>query len=316
MNGFTGRTHGGDMMNYAVIDVGGTFTKYAVMTEDGEFLRKGKVPTETDDLDKFLGSIASIYEDAVTFEGSIAGVALSMPGFLDVETGYAYNGGAVACVREMNLIEALKERIPVPVTMENDARCAALAEFWQGNLAGCRNAAAVILGTGVGGGIIVNGEILRGRHFVAGELSYFMMEDMGEELGLDKVAAYACSARGLVSMVAEAKGIPAEELDGVKVFRMIEEGDEDARHVLRTLAANVARLICNIQIIIDPDRVVVGGGISTQPILIDMIREQAEKLMKMFFWSNMPVPEILPCRFFNDSNLIGALYAHHSQLGY
>lgn len=51
MNGFTGRTHGGDMMNYAVIDVGGTFTKYAVMTEDGEFLRKGKVPTETDDLD-------------------------------------------------------------------------------------------------------------------------------------------------------------------------------------------------------------------------------------------------------------------------
>ena len=132
-------------MNYAVIDVGGTFTKYAVMTEDGEFLRKGKVPTETDDLDKFLGSIVSIYEDAVTCEGSIAGVALSMPGFLDVETGYAYNGGAVACVREMNLIEALKERIPVPVTMENDARCAALAEFWHGNLAGCRNAAAVIL---------------------------------------------------------------------------------------------------------------------------------------------------------------------------
>ena len=157
-------------MNYAVIDVGGTFTKYAVMTAEGEFLRKGKIPTETEDLDRFLGSIAGIYEDAAAKEGEIAGVALSMPGFLDVETGYAYNGGGVYCVKEMNLIEALQERIPVPVTMENDARCAALAELWHGNLAGCQNAAALILGTGVGGGIIVNGEILRGKHFVAGEL--------------------------------------------------------------------------------------------------------------------------------------------------
>ena len=301
-------------MNYAVIDVGGTFTKYAVMTAEGEFLRKGKIPTETEDLDRFLGSIAGIYEDAAAKEADIAGVALSMPGFLDVETGYAYNGGGVYCVKEMNLIEALQERIPVPVTMENDARCAALAELWHGNLAGCQNAAALILGTGVGGGIIVNGEILRGKHFVAGELSYFMMEDMGSELAEGKIAALAASARGLVGMVAEAKGIPSEELDGVKVFKMIEDGDETVRGVLRKFARNVARIICNIQIIIDPERVVVGGGISTQPLLIEMIREEARKAMKLFTWVDMPVPEIEPCRFFNDSNLIGALYSHKSQL--
>jgi predicted NBD/HSP70 family sugar kinase len=146
-------------MNYAVVDVGGTFIKYAVMTAEGEFLQKGKIPTETQDLNLFLESIANIYREAAADQGDIAGVALSMPGFLDVETGYAYNGGGVRCVKEINLIEALRERIPVPVTMENDARCAALAELWHGNLAGCRNAAAVILGTGVGGGIIVNGEI-------------------------------------------------------------------------------------------------------------------------------------------------------------
>lgn len=303
-------------MNYAVIDVGGTFTKFAVMTHEGEFLRKGKIPTETEDLDRFLGSVAGIYEDAVKTEGEIAGVALSMPGFLDVETGYAYNGGGVKCVREMNLIAALKERIPVPVTMENDARCAALAELWQGNLAGCRDAAAVILGTGVGGGIIVGGEILRGRHFVAGELSYFLMDEVGEDFDLKGIAAYAASARGLVSMTAEAKGIPKEEMDGVRVFRMIEEGDEEVRNILWKFAGNVARVICNIQIMTDPERVVVGGGISTQPLLIEMIRQQAERTMKMFFWTEMPVPEIMPCKFFNDSNLIGALYAHHSQLGH
>ena len=315
MNGFTVRTHGGGKMNYAVIDVGGTFTKYAVMTDEGEFLRKGKIPTETEDLDLFLKSIAGIYEDAAAKEGDIAGAALSMPGFLDVETGYAYNGGGVYCVKEMNLIEALQERIPVPVTMENDARCAALAELWHGNLAGCRNAAALILGTGVGGGIIVNGEILRGKHFIAGELSYFIMEDMGSELELEKLAAYAASARGLVGMAAEAKGIPADDLDGVKVFKMIEDGDETVREVLRKFARNVARIICNNQIIIDPERVVVGGGISTQSLLIEMIREEAEKTMKLFYWSDWPVPEIVPCRFFNDSNLIGALYSHKSQLG-
>ena len=125
-------------MNYAVVDVGGTFIKYAVMTAEGEFLQKGKIPTETQDLNLFLESIANIYREAAANQGDIAGVALSMPGFLDVETGYAYNGGGVRCVKEINLIEALRERIPVPVTMENDARCAALAELWHGNLAGCK----------------------------------------------------------------------------------------------------------------------------------------------------------------------------------
>jgi len=302
-------------MNYAVVDVGGTFIKYAVMTAEGEFLQKGKIPTETQDLNLFLESIANIYREAVADQGDIAGVALSMPGFLDVETGYAYNGGGVRCVKEINLIEALRERIPVPVTMENDARCAALAELWHGNLAGCRNAAAVILGTGVGGGIIVNGEILRGKHFVAGELSYFMLEDMGVEFDEKNVAARAASARGLVIMVAEAKGIPEEELDGVKVFRMIDDGDAAVREILWKFAGNVARLICNIQIIIDPERVVVGGGISTQPLLIEMIRDQARNMMKLFSWTELPVPDIVPCKFFNDSNLIGALYSHKSQLG-
>jgi predicted NBD/HSP70 family sugar kinase len=302
-------------MNYAVVDVGGTFIKYAVMTAEGEFLQKGKIPTETQDLNLFLESIANIYREAAADQGDIAGVALSMPGFLDVETGYAYNGGGVRCVKEINLIEALRERIPVPVTMENDARCAALAELWHGNLAGCRNAAAVILGTGVGGGIIVNGEILRGKHFVAGELSYFMLEDMGVEFDGKTIAARAASARGLVSMVAEAKGIPEEELDGVKVFRMIDDGDAAVREILWKFAGNVARLICNIQIIIDPERVVVGGGISTQPLLIEMIRDQARNMMKLFSWTELPVPDIVPCKFFNDSNLIGALYSHKSQLG-
>lgn len=302
-------------MNYAVVDVGGTFIKYAVMTAEGEFLQKGKIPTETQDLNLFLESIANIYREAAADQGDIAGVALSMPGFLDVETGYAYNGGGVRCVKEINLIEALRERIPVPVTMENDARCAALAELWHGNLAGCRNAAAVILGTGVGGGIIVNGEILRGKHFVAGELSYFMLEDMGVEFDEKTIAARAASARGLVSMVAEAKGIPEEELDGVKVFRMIDDGDAAVREILWKFAGNVARLICNIQIIIDPERVVVGGGISTQPLLIEMIRDQARNMMKLFSWTELPVPDIVPCKFFNDSNLIGALYSHKSQLG-
>ena len=302
-------------MNYAVVDVGGTFIKYAVMTAEGEFLQKGKIPTETQDLNLFLESIANIYREAAADQGDIAGVALSMPGFLDVETGYAYNGGGVRCVKEINLIEALRERIPVPVTMENDARCAALAELWHGNLAGCRNAAAVILGTGVGGGIIVNGEILRGKHFVAGELSYFMLEDMGVEFDEKTIAARAASARGLVSMVAEAKGIPEEELDGVKVSRMIDDGDAAVREILWKFAGNVARLICNIQIIIDPERVVVGGGISTQPLLIEMIRDQARNMMKLFSWTELPVPDIVPCKFFNDSNLIGALYSHKSQLG-
>lgn len=135
-------------MKYLAIDVGGTFTKYALMDEDCQFYKKDKVPTEKESLEKFVDMLAAIYE---SFSEEIEGIAICAPGMIDSEKGFMYNGGSLFCISNINIVEILKNRCNVPVTVENDAKCAALAEVWKGSLSDCSNSMAVIIGTAVGG---------------------------------------------------------------------------------------------------------------------------------------------------------------------
>ena len=110
---------------YLAVDVGGTFIKYAVMDRECRFYEKGKVPTPTEDLDAFVDAVAGLYEER---KGQVAGIAMSAAGMVDAKTGFMYNGGAVSCITNLNLAQVLQERCGMPVTIENDARSAALAE--------------------------------------------------------------------------------------------------------------------------------------------------------------------------------------------
>ena len=149
------------MENYLVIDGGGTFTKYALMDENAAILEKNKVPTpgykdhKKEDYYRMLDGIAEQYRDR------IAGIAMSLPGMLDSERGYCVTAGYLAYLSESPVAEELESRYGFPVSIENDGKCAALAEFWQGSLKGCRNGAVVVLGSGVGGGLILNGALER-----------------------------------------------------------------------------------------------------------------------------------------------------------
>ena len=299
-------------MKYLCIDVGGTYTKYAVMDEECDFCLKDKVPTVYDTLEHFVDMLAGIWRknQALLQERGeeIAGIALSSAGVIDSETGFMYNGGSLTTISNINIVEILEKQCGVPVTVENDAKCAALAEVWRGALKGCRNAAAVICGTAVGGAVICNGKVVRGKRFMAGEFSYLLTES-SDPMNPEWIFAQTGGVPALIRMVAEKKHIPAEELDGEKVFSMANCGDEEAMECIRRYACRIAMQINNCQYIFDPDRVAVGGGISAQPLFIQMIREELKKLNGIYPYV-MPIPEVVPCQFFNDSNLIGALYVH------
>lgn len=313
-------------MKYLCIDVGGTYTKYAVMDEECNFYLKDKVPTVYDTLEHFVEMLEEIYRKNLKFcreqaelcidetetlgndKGNLAGIALSSAGVIDSETGFMYNGGSLTCISNINIVEILEKRCGVPVTVENDAKCAALAELWRGSLAGCRNAAAVICGTAVGGAVICNGEVVRGKRFMAGEFSYLLTES-SDPMNPEWTFAQTGGVPGLIRMVAEKKQIPGEELDGEKVFSMANCGDEEAIGCIRRYACRIAMQINNCQYIFDPDRIAVGGGISAQPLFIQMIKEELIKLNGIYPYV-MPIPEVVACQFFNDSNLIGALYVH------
>ena len=139
---------------YLVFDVGGTFVKYAWMSVDGDIQEKGKYPTPTkeeESVPEFVESLGQIY-DKYKDQG-VEGIALSLPGLIDAENGIIRNGGGIKYLKDAHLAELLGARCDgVKISMENDGKCAALAEVWMGNAKGCKNAAVVILGTGIGGG--------------------------------------------------------------------------------------------------------------------------------------------------------------------
>ncbi|MBP3325291.1 MAG: ROK family protein [Coprococcus sp.] len=314
---------------YLVFDVGGTFIKYALMTIDGNILEKHKVSTDScgNNLNGFITLLSGIYQSYK--EGNmIEGIALAIPGLVDVENGIVYEGGALPYLHKMNIGAILSEACDgITVALENDGKCAALAEVWQGNAKDCDNAFLIVVGTGIGGGIVINRHVYRGNALVAGELS-FLLENMTREEVEDfddidnaetseerwkcgkYIAAGCCSTNALRKRVANEKGISEHDISGEDIFQMAEQGDKVCIDAIEDMCFMLAKHCMDIYMIMNPDIILIGGGISAQPKFIPCIQKYADKIRKITHMYDKLV--IKPCKFGNDSNLIGALY-HYIQ---
>ena len=144
-------------MKVMVFDVGGTEIKYSVMDEQMNRFNTGSVPTPQDTQEHFLDTIYALY---APHKDEVDGIAMALPGFVDANTGYVSNGGALLYNTGTQVGQLVRERCGCPVTLENDGKAAALAELQAGALQGCCNAAVFIIGTGVGGGIIIGGKVI------------------------------------------------------------------------------------------------------------------------------------------------------------
>lgn len=292
-------------MNYLAIDVGGTFTKYAIITDECQIVEKDKSPTVTEPLEDFITSLVNIYQK---YKGQVDGIALSIAGIIDSEAGFMYTGGNLTCIKNLGIVEILEKRCGVHVTVENDAKCAALAEVWKGALMDVDDAIVVVCGTGVGGAVIHDRKVLKGIHNMAGEFSY-IMTDAIPKYDLDNSLAGNTGIKCLMQFVSDHTGIPVEELDGEKAFSMANCGDEKAIAGIREYVKRLAIQINNYQFIFDPEKIVVGGGISVQPLFLQMIKEELKKINAVYPW-DLPIADVDVCKFFNDANLIGAVYVH------
>lgn len=291
-------------MKYLVLDVGGTAIKYALMTEKLEFLEKGKIKTPRDSIENFIDNIGNIYDK---YKNDIEGMALSIPGVLDSDTGYMYTGGSLEYNTDKNMLKMLGERCKTKIAIENDGKCAALAELWKGNLQECENGVVILLGTAVGGGIIKDKKLYKGKHFFAGEFSFIAgninvmsnndKEWWGSLNGLD----------GLLDDFVKVKNLNRNEIDGIKFFEYANNDDKDALEILNKFTYKTALAIINLQCILDADKYLIGGGISEQDILIKYIKKNIDDYHSQFEYF-VPKPVVDRCKFRNDSNLIGALY--------
>ena len=302
------------MEQYLVLDIGGTFVKCAVMTADAQFVMQGKVPVDHSSEEAMYAALEAVREAVAGYE--YEGVAISMPGRIDTAAGIAHTGGAFRWLHDYPAAERYGAVFGKPATVANDGKCAAYAESWKGALADAESGAAIVLGTGVGGGIVLNGKVWMGYTGGAGELSGLLVDfnAMGLPFPQSMSALWAnrISAAAISKAYAARKGL--ESADGIMLFDAYEAGDEDAKAVLDEFAFQAATGIMSLQATLDLQRYAIGGGISARPETTELIRKAFDGLYDPLA-EFMPYgkPEIVTCRFGNEANLIGALAFHLEQ---
>ncbi|MGL5718704.1 MAG: ROK family protein [Paraclostridium sp.] len=290
------------MDKYLGIDIGGTFIKYGVYTEDGIKISSSKIKTKADEVDAFVDSLVDIIKE----NNDVDGIGISMPGFVDVNTGMITDGGAIKPLTNKNLKELIFEKCNKEVDIENDANCVALAEKWIGNGKDYSNFLALTIGTGIGGGIIINDRLYRGNRFMAGEFGYMIVDGFKKGKEQSSTSSFIASTSALISTVCKAKKVAKNSISGEEIFNMIEEKDEDVLKVYNQWIEKIALTIYNLVFTLNPEAVLIGGGVSSQTRVIEEIRKKVDE----FDGRTSSFVVIDSCKFNNDSGKIGAIYHH------
>ncbi|MDN2453349.1 ROK family protein [Lactobacillus sp. UCMA15818] len=289
-------------LNFLSIDIGGTNLKYALVNEFGQIIIKGTNAINTQDEIQFLKSLYKI----IDLHGQdIQGIGFSLPGVVDPLAKKLLSSARLSFLEKSEFFNELQTKYGMPVTIENDSNCAALAEKWQGSIADENNAAMIVLGTGIGSSIFLNGQLIRGNHFAASEPSFMVIDK--SKTGVNQTAAFL-SAVGMIEDIGTHLSLPNVK-DGRRVFAAIMAGEEYAWKTFVDFCDQAALLMYNIQSILDLNKFVIGGGISSQPILIKQLRVSFEKWHKVTLLSErtITIPEIVSAHFYNDANLIGGI---------
>lgn len=289
------------MKYYLAMDVGGTSIKYGVVDSDGKIISSDKVTTPAS-----LKCMYEIIEQTYhSCSQEVAGLALSMPGAVDSEAGIIEGASALDYIHGPNIKEDLEQLLNIKVAIENDANCAALAEVWKGAASDVDDCMFIVSGTGIGGAIVKNRMIHKGKHLHGGEFGYMIALN---DIEHDEYISWsiAGSTVATVKGVAKELGVDYQTLDGKEIFDQAKNNHIYQKYVDRYYSV-LAMGIYNLQYVYDPEKIIIGGAISTRPDLIEQIESRLEKI-----YENIPIakihPKIVKCRFGNEANLIGAVY--------
>ncbi len=305
------------------VDLGGTNLRAGVVRMDGDapvVVNRFEAPTDAAEgpmavLDRLAGALADLVRTTGLASGEILGCGVGAPGPLDGAAGIIHDAPNMPGWKNIPLAQILGERTGYRVVLENDANAAAWGEFTAGAGRGCRHMVLMTLGTGVGGAVILNGELWRGPDWTAGEVGHVVIQD-GGRAGLAGSAgaleAYA-SAPATVERFREQlafgwksalSGLPPQELTCERIFRAAAEGDNLARHVVGETGRYLGVMAANLANLLNPERCIFAGGmIRAGDLLFDAIRDECAARA-------FPAPAarmtILPAALGPDAGLIGA----------
>jgi len=273
------------------VDVGGTTVKIGYFDLEGNVLDKWEIPTRTEDGGKnILPDVAQSIKDKMAENGiaqeEVAGVGAGVPGPVDGEghVDVAVNLGW----KDVQVRDELQNLLGVPAMAGNDANVAALGEMWRGGGLGCKNLVAVTLGTGIGGGIIIDGKLLTGADGAGGEIGHIHIVD-------DEPNACGCGNHGCLEQYGSATGVVTlakrrlakddkasvlrdGELSAKAVFDAVKAGDEVVIDIAKEFGEILGKGLGMIASVVNPEMFVIGGGVSKAgEVLFDYIKPSYEK---------------------------------------
>ncbi|WP_430785274.1 ROK family glucokinase [Virgibacillus flavescens] len=305
------------------VDIGGTTIKIGFITTEGSIIEKYEIPTDTTRNGvQIIPDIANSINEKINLleinKDSIQGIGAGAPGFIVGESGIVEEGVNIGW-KKVFLGKELSEQAQLPVFVENDANLAALGENWMGSGNKADNFVAVTLGTGVGGGIIANGQLISGVNGTAGEIGHITVDKNGHNCN--------CGKNGCLETVASATGIARQAMKIIEqkplsnlaghfkefgtvtskdVFDLAQEGDEDCIQIITRTGDVLGIVLSNIATIINPSKIVIGGGVSKagKPLLDAIKHSFREYALKRL----NDVCTIDTAQLGNDAGIYGAAY--------
>ncbi len=271
-------------------DVGGTNTRMAVVNEDGDILTLLKKSTHCkegkDEMIRFIVSFAGeTLEKSKLPKEAICGMGIGFPGPLNSETGTVFNPPNLNGWDNVPLKSVLEKELKVPVEIENDANAAALGEWWKGAGSGTGSLFCITLGTGVGGGIILDGKVWHGASSIAGEIGHTTVVKDGIKCTCGNTGcleAYACSG-GILKRVNDALSKGRENdlqplMNLKQVDQMAMQGNEIVLNVIKETGVILGIAIANIANLLNPEMVVLFGGVTNLgEHLVEPLKEEVKK---------------------------------------
>jgi fructokinase len=246
------------------LDLGGTKLEILALGGDGRELMRRRVRSPRGDYQATVAAVADLVRETERDTGRTGSVGIGIPGTVSAATGLVKNANSTWLIGKP-LGRDLSQALGREVRLANDANCFALSEASDGAAAGSKSVFGVILGTGVGGGVVVDGAVLDGAHGIAGEWGHIPLPAMSaQELGEAPICY--CGKRGCIETWCSGPGLAADFLrhtgDALTAEQIAASGEDNAKRAMARLADRLARSLAMVVNLFDPETIVLGGGLS------------------------------------------------------
>lgn len=293
------------------IDLGGTSAKLGVCRGAKIIHRSAPIPTGRDlPREDLIEKLAAEIRVLQTMYPEIKAVGLGVPGLVDYDNGFIYNLTNLQGWKEVPFRKIFEEKTGLPVAVDNDANAMAYAEFRYGAARGMKNVVAMTLGTGVGGGLILNGKMYRGHQFIAGEIGQLSIDYRGrmgvygnygaveQYVGNNQIAQHA-----VLQYAQSGNTHEAADCTPRHIAEWAAAGDAVAIEIWQNIAEWLGTTLANIVWLLNPDAIVIGGGVAQAgSILMGPLEARLRQMLSSILFDEL---KILPAQFGNDAGIIG-----------